>query len=74
MNRWLDDVSITLYELGGRATISEITDRIVRMRNLENNEHPEESVRATLNSNPGIYISYERGIWEFEDKTLHRKI
>src|ERR1700733_12619975 len=63
IDTWINDVEIVLNQLGGKAHLSIIYDRINGMRNMDNNEHLQESVRSTLNSNMDKFISYGEGVW-----------
>jgi len=41
MATWAEDVESTLKQLGGRASISDITNKVIKVRDVSKNKDPE---------------------------------
>jgi len=73
MATWAEDVESTLKQLGGRASISDITNKVIKVRDVSKNKDPESTVRNTLYTNPKLFKDYGRGDWATIDHNTNNK-
>lgn len=62
---WKTVVRSVLMSLGGKSPLAKVYELIAAQapEKLSNNQHWREKVRQTLNSNPRLFASDERGVW-----------
>lgn len=62
---WKSVVRSVLMSLGGKTPLAALYERIAAHApaKLANNTHWREKIRQTLNSNPSLFVSDQRGVW-----------
>jgi len=63
---WRNVVKLSLQQLGGKATLKEMYDFVAGNTAMVTEERPnwQAKVRQILNSNPELFVSSQRGVWE----------